>query len=50
MQDSVAQDAVHSGYPHCSQPEHLISRQIRARTVRDGPAWAGTGAIRFFGY
>ena len=25
----------------CSQPEHLISRQIRARTVRDEPAWAG---------
>jgi hypothetical protein len=22
----------------CSQPEHLISRQIRARTVRDEPA------------
>ena len=30
-----------------------VSRQIRARTpqwtVRDEPAWAGTGAIRFFG-
>ena len=25
---------------------HLISRQIRVRTVRDEPAWAGTGAIR----
>ena len=32
----------------CSQPEHLISRQIRARTVRDEPAWAGTGSIRVF--
>ena len=33
----------------CSQPEHLISRQIRARTVRDEPARGGTGAIRIFG-
>ncbi len=33
----------------CSQPEHLISRQIRARTVRDEPARAWTGAIRIFG-